>query len=868
MTPGKVTGELAWKLRRAVEERGVVVWYDPEGAYTKILPSPLPEGTAFLTADDGFFRLRRELEPFLEFVDDQGGMKDDANIPPRLIVYVRRERSSCRNALVEAETAGCVLEPGAPSPERDTRLSSLVRSVFSATSPLRADDLAARADQGTLSVEDFDRMSEEATGVIPETLRLIFDNTSQTEVLLRFVASDAFDASIVEKKALGDIARVAASETGFEWNEKDDSPAAHRSAFSKHLLLSEFLSFMGGDERPSELARIRLPNERIRVENVRGVCSSWRNRGDLKETYTTAATRIEASLSLESMSVPLPSLEECETFPFLETKLLDRCLNLIRDGDAESARSLSQRRCPLFWSAEDPEFSLPWSVAEAAATLRIRAEGVLAEVKKGIPPMRNFVDSYISGKEPWMLLDRSARQLESRCARLEFESDLLLKVIHSARSDYARTVHVLASAYADAFTASGGKTPPGMTPHCSIFRDTVTPLLERPDINGKIAFFMVDALRYEMAAELADGFGEECEVSLRPVWGALPGITQVGMAALLPGAEKGLSLERKQNDLSVILDGKALSTRNARIEHLRSITGPQTVVMKLGEAARLSPKRKKEVEAARLLVVTSQEIDRLGEGAADEEETRAYMDDVLGKIHRAIRSLARCGVTRFLVAADHGFQLVSTEEAALSMDPPGGDTVCLDPRVWIGKGGSGGEGFFRRSAREIGVGGDLEFAFPRGLAVFTTRGGAGLYFHGGISPQEHILPLLSVVMSGKCANESTSGMNVSLRMAKQRITNRIFMVTLASEPTGLYPAKEQRVRLEITSGKTETGITVAAAYGFDEASRELTVECDRLNSVTLMLSSDTMPERVTITAIDPQSQVALDTLRDVPVDLM
>ena len=108
----------------------------------------------------------------------------------------------------------------------------------------------------------------------------------------------------------------------------------------------------------------------------------------------------------------------------------------------------------------------------------------------------------------------------------------------------------------------------------------------------------------------------------------------------------------------------------------------------------------------------------------------------------------------------------------------------------------------------------MEFAFPRGLAVFTTRGGAGLYVHGGISPQEHILPLLSVVMSGKCANESTSGMNVSLRMTKRRITNRIFMVTLASEPTGLYPAQVQKVRLEITSGKTETGITVAAAYGF------------------------------------------------------
>jgi len=403
--------------------------------------------------------------------------------------------------------------------------------------------------------------------------------------------------------------------------------------------------------------------------------------------------------------------------------------------------------------------------------------------------------------------------------------------------------------------------------HEAVFREAVGPLLENADGSRKTAYFLVDALRYEMAAELAAGFDEGSEVSLRPVLGALPGITKVGMAALLPGAEEGLTLVKKQGDFSVTISGKAFDNRPARMERFRESAGVPSVEMKLGDAARLSAKRKKEVENARLVVVTSREIDRLGEDGASEEETRAYMDDVLGKIHRAVRSLARCGVDRFAIAADHGFQLVATDESGLACDAPGGETLLLHPRAWIGRGGGAGDAFLRMRARDVGIGGDLEFAFPRGLAVFRTRGGAGAYFHGGLSPQEHILPLLSVAVSGKRADEATTGMKVTLSTARPSVTNRIFMVTVSGEPEGLFPAEERRVLLEITSGKREAGFVVAAAYGFDDASRELTVEAGRPNSVTVMLTAEGALDRLTVSATDPRSQVVLDVLKDLPVDL-
>lgn len=867
MTRGKVTGELAEKLRRAVERRGVVVWYDPGDVYRRSLPKLDLGGAELLSADEGFFRLRLALEPFLEFVDDEGRMREDAHIPPRIVVRVAKERSACGYALVEAETAGCVLEPGAADPERDTALSSLVRSVFSVAAPLRADELAAKADEGAFTVDEFDRMAEEGVGGIPETLSLLFDKRSGGEILLHFVASDEFDARVTEKNALGDLALLASSETGFSQSAESGSPALLRSALSKHLLLAELLGFISEEARPPALSKIDVPNGRVHLENVRNLCVSWRRRGDLKESYKTAASRVEESLSLGGMEFSPESLEEIETFPFIEAAQLGRFSKLVAEGAAEKALSLFNRRRGLFWSVETPEFSLRWSVAEAAATLLLRAGKVLAALKKGTPSTKAFVEAYVSGGEPWMLLDRSARQLESRFARLEIEGDALERTVLPARKAYAEAVHEMSSAYAAAFEACGGKFPPGAMRHEAVFREAVGPLLENADGSRKTAYFLVDALRYEMAAELAAGFDEGSEVSLRPVPGALPGITKVGMAALLPGAEEGLTLVKKQGDFSVTISGKAFDNRPARMERFRESAGVPAVEMKLGDAARLSAKRKKEVENARLVVVTSQEIDRLGEDGASEEETRAYMDDVLGKIHRAVRSLSRCGVDRFVIAADHGFQLVATDESGLAVDAPGGETLSLHPRAWVGKGGGSGEAFLRLRARDIGIGGDLEFAFPRGLAVFRTRGGAGAYFHGGLSPQEHILPLLSVAVSGKRADEATTGMKVTLSTARPSVTNRIFMVTVSGEPEGLFPAEERRVLLEITSGKKEAGFVVAAAYGFDDASRELTVEAGRPNSVTVMLTAEGALDRLTVSATDPRSQVVLDVLKDLPVDL-
>lgn len=313
---------------------------------------------------------------------------------------------------------------------------------------------------------------------------------------------------------------------------------------------------------------------------------------------------------------------------------------------------------------------------------------------------------------------------------------------------------------------------------------------------------MVDALRYEMGAELLDGLGDDFEISLEPGTGCLPSTTPVGMAAFLPGAEKGLELSGAAGKLAITVEGQALRDRQGRMAYFAERVSNGLVVLKLAEVLKLGSKRKKELAQARLIVVTSQEIDRLGEDGDDQADARRWMDEMLERLRQAIRILARLGWERFVITADHGYLFAEQLDPGMMMDPPGGSTVELHPRVWVGKGGQAAEGYVRVAASQLELGGDLELAFPRSHACFKVRGRAGGYFHGGISLQEMIIPV-AVLRSRAAKPAGTGGARITLEFSKLAVTNRFFSVVATLKEEGLFSPEEVRVRAAVVSVKTE-----------------------------------------------------------------
>jgi len=146
---GKFTEELVTLITKQIQDHGLVVWYDPEQAYGDIVDQlHLPE-TTILPYHGSFFALRHCLEPFLECVDEDGTWHAQVDTPPRLLLYVPLDRAKTQHALIEAEAAGVVMEPGGSPWQRNTRLKVLAERVFKRLRPRPRQCYRGRGGCGT-----------------------------------------------------------------------------------------------------------------------------------------------------------------------------------------------------------------------------------------------------------------------------------------------------------------------------------------------------------------------------------------------------------------------------------------------------------------------------------------------------------------------------------------------------------------------------------------------------------------------------------------------------------------------------------------------------------------------------------------------
>src|SRR5579859_5578793 len=116
---GRVSEYLRELIAKQVDDRRLVVWFDPERNFTDFVSAlALPE-TTLARYDGSFFQLRHEVSPLLEGEE-----------PPRLVVYVPVSEEDSQDALIELTAAGVVLKPGQQPWQRNTRLSVIAKAAL------------------------------------------------------------------------------------------------------------------------------------------------------------------------------------------------------------------------------------------------------------------------------------------------------------------------------------------------------------------------------------------------------------------------------------------------------------------------------------------------------------------------------------------------------------------------------------------------------------------------------------------------------------------------------------------------------------------------------------------------------------------
>ncbi|MGH9428051.1 MAG: PglZ domain-containing protein, partial [Terriglobia bacterium] len=382
-----------------------------------------------------------------------------------------------------------------------------------------------------------------------------------------------------------------------------------------------------------------------------------------------------------------------------------------------------------------------------------------------------------------------------------------------------------------------------------------------------------DALRFEMARELCRLLKNDFEISLQPVLATVPTITEIGMAALLPKANQSAKVVPVGGGkLGLEIDGAVLKDRKDRIAFLKTHAGVSIFDAKLDD---LLPKPQKKIkdgiQNAELVLVTSQEIDELCE-ADNIAQARLQMDGVLSHLRRGVRVLSELGIKTIILAADHGHLFAEEISDDMKIDAPGGQTEDLHRRVWVGFGGTTDPSYLRVPLRSLGVESDLDIATPWTFACFKAKGGARAYFHGGLSPQELIIPVVVMTPKRAVMASPSTGIRWNLIPGSVKLTTRFFSVQITGSQSSLFGFELPKVRVEIRANKKCVSRPVSASYGFQDATGEVTLKLTESdpqklepNTVTVMLTEEPTQKAVGLYLLDATTGIELASLDKIEV---
>ena len=843
---GVVTESLIQLIAKQVDEKGLVVWYDPEQAYGAAAAELSIPNTTVARYEGSFLKLRHEIDHLLN--DTQ---------PPRLVVYVPLEQTETHSALIELDCAGAVMRPRQQPPTCNTRLSVVARNALkSLLGEDQVSEIERQVEAGKLSLADLNSLADKGKDISTGVLTLIFGSANPQEVALAFLHSDRCDEEIEKKDAEKDLRHLLQASFDIEL-PAGEALSNWRGRLGRHVMLTDLFAALKS-QVPTSLSSVAVANSTGGIDACVRLARTWRNSRDVRDSYVAVANKVESDFALGQLNLPVQPIRENETFLCVERALLVYVESELVKTATPTLLQLAGYRLSRFWADVVPSIQARWALIYSAAEVLIEADRVGQALKTAPTTVPALVRAYADDDDPWCLLDTHHRHMESRWYNFDpaasNEHLALEKLITKAEQRYTAVGSELAKVFISQF--SKAKHPiKGLLRQRDIFEKQVKPLLGE----GKIAYVWVDALRFEMARELCRLLKDDFELEIQPAIGTIPTITEIGMAALLPKAnESAKVVSLGGGKLALEIAGEVIKDRKDRVAFLKEYAGVSVFDAKLDDLLPKPTKKVKEgIQNAELILITSQEIDELGE-ADNISQARLQIDGVLSHLRRGVRVLADHGIKTIVLVADHGHLFGDEIGEDMKIEAPGGKVEDLHRRVWVGVGGNAEPSYLRTSLASLGVDSELDIATPWTFAVFKSKGGGRAYFHGGLSLQELIVPVVVMHSTVKAPSPST-GIQWTLTPGTEKLTTRFFSVQIAGgqSESSLFGFEPPKVRIELRANKKCVSLPVSASYGFEDATGEVKLknadnDNKRIepNTVTVMLSEEISQKSVGVYLLD------------------
>lgn len=313
---------------------------------------------------------------------------------------------------------------------------------------------------------------------------------------------------------------------------------------------------------------------------------------------------------------------------------MSRAIEGILRDDIDRVRSISERHQQSVWTGKG-ESRAQWDLIRSATELLQTCDDMERQLSDNARNLDVLLAFYVSSLRE---ADRLHREFEQAVSDYDWQDaqGVMTPVKQQVRKQYGKLVEKVQLIFTRHVEQSGWPLT-GQLSNADVFDRIVAPKLQK---NGhKVAYFMIDALRYELGVALERQLTEDGQVEVQAAMAQLPSITPVGMASLLPGAGQQLRIKNDAQSLVPMLGDQVVATVAQRMDVFRNKYGQRFEEGRLEDFVRGRFDFSPETD---LLVLRAVEIDSHFENHPDLQHARVVHPHLLAVI--ADFKLERLGI--------------------------------------------------------------------------------------------------------------------------------------------------------------------------------------------------------------------------------
>ena len=296
------------------------------------------------------------------------------------------------------------------------------------------------------------------------------------------------------------------------------------------------------------------------------------------------------------------------------------------------------------------------------------------------------------------------------------------------------------------------------------YKNYIRPFNDKKD---RIIVIISDAFRYECAKELNNKLKTIASKSdIGYMQGLVPSYTKLGMASLLPNKE----LSRVKDSDDILVDGQVSSSVKDR-ELLLQKENPDSIAVKYDDLYEMTKMEwKKLFSGKKVVYIYHDTVDNAGEH--NENTIFTACDKAINELEKLVRDLHTTfsGINAF-ITADHGFFYKRGKVESYEKTSKITNATKQKTRYSYSDSVSNEEGILSINLDYVFGENSGYVNIPKGNIIFARQGTGINYIHGGILPQEIIVPVID--FKSTRTSDDSKKVGITYSGLSTKITNAI-----------------------------------------------------------------------------------------------